>query len=202
MSKTASLLALVAGATVVAQPVRAAEFIGPRIEARMGHDRMTLDDDYQDIPGRLSGAILGATVGYDRAVGDGVIVGVEATALASTAKASTLLARDELELGASRDVDVMARIGRKVSNDTLVYAKAGYAHSRFSFVYKSFVRGAYDIDTLHRSQGGPRLAVGVEHAFSDKVFGSAEYRHTDYSGFRFSSDATRGQILFGVGLRF
>jgi outer membrane immunogenic protein len=202
MSKTVILLALVAGASIVAQPGRAADFTGLRIEARAGHDRVSVKDSYPDIPNRLSGATLGATLGYDRAIGDKTIVGVEATALASAAKDSTLLNKDKLELGSNRDFDLMVRVGRKTSANTLVYAKAGYAYSRFSFAYESFLGDAYDVATLHDHQDGLRLAAGIEHAFSDKVFGSAEYRHTDYSGFQFNSDATRGQVLFGLGLRF
>lgn len=202
MLKTVILSALVAGASLVAQTGHAAEFTGPRVEARLGRDRIAVDDDYPDIPERLSGTALGATVGYDRAIGGQTVIGIEATALASTAEASSLLNKDELKLGSNRDFDLMVRLGRKVSGKTLVYGKAGYAYSRFSVAYESFLGDAYDIDTRHDSHGGLRLSAGVEHAFSDKVFGSAEYRHTHYSGSLFDSDTTRGQILIGIGLRF
>jgi len=200
--KAIILPAIVVGASLIAQAGHATEFTGPRLEVRLGHDHVAVDDNYPDVPGRLSGATLGATLGYDRAVGDKTIIGVEASALASKTHASTSIDKDKLKLGSSRDFDLMVRIGRKVSKDTLVYAKAGYAYSRFSVTYESFIGTAYDVDGRHKNQGGARVAAGVEHAFNDKLFGVVEYRHTGYSGYLFDSDVTRGQVLFGMGLRF
>jgi outer membrane immunogenic protein len=201
----ARLAPLTAVALLCAVPVSAANFTGPRAEVRVGYDRLGADDDNVDIPDTLDGASFGGAVGYDHAIGSNLIVGIEAgLAFTINDDETVILARDRLRLDLGRDFDVMARIGTKVSENALVYAKAGYANSRIAARYSEFVGpGSADVTRYSENEDGIRLATGVEYALGERAYVKGEYRHTDYgNGGRYQDNLSRNQLIAGFGYRF
>jgi outer membrane immunogenic protein len=201
----ARLAPLTAVALLCAAPVDAANFTGPRAEVRVGYDHLGADDDNVDIPDSLDGTSFGGAIGYDHAIGFNLIVGIEA-ALAFTINddETVALARDRLRLDLGRDFDVMARIGTKVGENALVYAKAGYANSRITARYSEFVGpGSADVTRYSENEDGIRLAAGVEYALSERAYVKGEYRYTDYgNGGGYQDNLSRNQLIAGFGYRF
>jgi len=196
---------LAAVALLCAVPVNAADFTGPRAEVRVGYDRLSADDDNVDIPDTLDGASFGGAIGYDHAIGSNLIVGIEAgLAFTINDDETVALGRDRLRIDLGRDFDVMARIGTKVGENALVYAKAGYANSRVTARYSEFVgTGSPDLTRYSDNEGGIRLGAGVEYALGERAYVKGEYRYTDYgNGGGYQDNLSRNQLSAGFGYRF
>jgi outer membrane immunogenic protein len=139
------VLAAVAALTALAAPVAAqdvaqdATFTGPRVGATVGYDTIHGNDD----------VAYGGSVGYDFAY-RGAVVGVEATAEDSEVKANGVRA--------SRDLAVSARLGYVVLPRTLLFAKAGYATTRFEYLGD------------HTNLEGVRFGGGAEFALTPKTY--------------------------------
>lgn len=162
-----------------AAPASAAEFVGPRIELHAGWDRAGIDGETED------GVVYGGGVGYDVAIADGTTLGVEA----NVDFATTDVAVGGGELQAKRDIEGSARLGFKVGERALLYAKAGYTNARVTAAAFGF--------SLSDNLDGVRLGVGGEYAYGDRGFAKVEYRYSNYeAGFE------RSQLLFAVGARF
>ena len=196
MLKPLPLLAVLAG--LAASPVCAADFTGARLEARVGYDHVSIDDQFEDIPDTLDGPAIGGAMGYDWAVGSRFTVGVEAGATLPTDSEETVtLAKDRLTPEAERDLDILFRVGARMSDRALLFAKAGYANSRFASRYDSFVGTGFETEEAHEDEDGLRLGAGVEVKLNERFFATAEYRYTDYR-----DDVSRSQLFAGVGVRF
>lgn len=152
------LLALVA-VVGLATPAVAADkpnsnFVGPKVELTAGLDNVK---NYRD-----SKINYGAAAGFDLPVGNRLTVGVEANA-------NNVF--DYTDIGAS------ARLGVAVTDNLLLYGKAGYAKLRdFS---------------------GPRVGAGLELHSGLPFYSKVEYRYSD-----FQDGVGRHEALVGFGLRF
>ena len=185
---------LLAGAAllgVVASPAFAADFTGPRVEAHVGWDRVGVDsggvDDHED------GIAYGVGVGYDFALNDRLIAGVEANVDFFDTDYSETIGATTYGLEAKRDFDIAARLGTKVGENALLYAKVGYTNAR---IKASAVGGGVNISDAENGDG-VRLGAGVEYALGTNVYAKAEYRYSNYEG-----GFDRNQVLTGIGFRF
>lgn len=198
---------LLAAAIVAAAPATAAEFTGPRIEARVGYDRLglKLSDGEDSIKGHKDGVAFGAGVGYDFALGKGLIAGVEANLdFFSTKTCTEIFGEDEACLKARRDIEVSARLGGKVSDKVLIYGKVGYANGQVKLTYNDFEDILEDF-SAKADKGGIRVGAGLELALGEKAYAKVEYRYTDYSGDSVEGiklNFDRNQVIGAIGVRF
>lgn len=112
----------------------------------------------------------GLNVGYDRAYGN-IIAGVTAEF------------QEGGETAYGRDLSIAARVGTKVTDNALVYGLVGYTNQGTEGYF-----GKLD---------GVRLGLGAEVAFNEKLFGTVEYRYSNYE-----RGAELHQTLLGLGVRF
>lgn len=206
MKKTFVTGAAVVGA-MLANPALAndenAKFSGFTATVLVGLDKVKAEDGAGN-SGDESDVAYGAAVGYDFDLGS-VVVGAEAELTDSAVETSAtdvLVVGDSFSLKADRDIYVGARIGVRVIDNALLYAKAGYTNTRLKGTYSFGGSSASDSEDL----GGFRVGAGVEVAI-EKVFGRLEYRYSDYGELNFQGTPTgvsftRHQVLFGLGYRF
>jgi len=155
LKKIFALVAIAAAA--LSTPSLAADFTGPRIEVTAGFDDVTKANEVADVT-------YGAAVGIDAPLfgSNKLIVGVEASV------------DNVLEY---RDYGVSARLGYKLADNVLAYAKAGYAD--------------------FRGLEGVRVGGGFEYAVTNNLYAKVEYRYSDLE-----LNVGRHQGLVGVGIRF
>lgn len=209
---TAIALAIISLAT----PAFGQDFTGPRIEAHVGWEQVgasgTLDDgfDVYDVDGDKSGVAYGVGIGYDFALSDALIAGVEASFdMSDTKKCSEVFGLDRACIKAKRDLEVGARLGQKLSPTTLVYVKAGYVNGKFGLNYVDF-EDILPSFSISDTRSGYRVGAGVEALLGSKTYIKAEYRYTDYGNWKYSDPDIgalnvgfdRHQIMAGVGYRF
>ncbi|RYY47117.1 MAG: porin family protein, partial [Sphingomonadales bacterium] len=96
-----------------------------------------------------------------------------------------------------RDLDLSLRIGAKVGDKTLVYAKGGWANSQYRARAVIGGVGGPTTTDVRTNEDGWRIGAGLEHMITDKIYAKAEYRYTNYG-----DDVSRHQLLAGVGYRF
>lgn len=146
------------------------DFTGPRIGVVLGYDNL------QD----REGLTYGLVAGVDAPIVKGVTLGVEATLEDSTA--------DGGFVNGSRDIGINLRAGVKVLDRAQLFAKAGYASTRFEFVGTGAGVGLE----------GFRYGGGVEYALTDNLYITGEYRRTEYE----DNLGGRDGALVGFGYRF
>ncbi|PAX07109.1 outer membrane protein [Sphingomonas lenta] len=185
-----------AAATLAATPAAAQDFTGPRLEANIGYDRLDADTGVAGAPDHAEGLRLGAAVGYDVALGPNFTIGAEAGigwSLDDRERAAVGTSRVGIDSG--RDIDVSLRLGARVAPRTLLYAKAGWANTRFEGEVRN-ASGAL-VSRVRGDEDGYRLGAGVEQALGRRLFVKGEYRYTNYG-----DDLERHQALVGFGVRF
>ena len=196
-------VAAVLATAAASMPAAAAEFSGFRAELQGGWDSTSIG--YVDRFGtnweKSNSAFgYGAEVGYDFPISEGVILGALGNIAGSTANAedmlcpnggACLLGRDNVNANLGFNFSLMARVGFKVADSTLLYGAGGYANQNIKY-YITPVGGTTLADS--NSYGGFRLAAGVEQAFGEKLYGKLEYRYSDYN-----SNLTTNQVWAGVG---
>jgi outer membrane immunogenic protein len=199
---------IAAAATLfISTATSAANFTGPWIEARGGFDSVELKVSAKgaSVADSKGGFGYGAATGFDFALGSKAIAGVQLGAYGTSTKAcSAIYGNDQACLKAGRDLEVLARLGFKAGNDTLIYGLVGYANGKISANYIDFGNSANN-GSASATGGGVRVGAGFEQAFG-KIFAKAEYRYTSYSksdiGFGANAGFNRNQVLVGVGYRF
>jgi outer membrane immunogenic protein len=191
--------------TLLATPALAqdsAVFGGPYAGAIAGYDHVILSDGTDSAS--KDGLAYGAVIGYDAALGRGVI-GVEGEISGSTAKErarDVFATGDTVNLHAARDLYAGIRGGFLVTPDTLVYVKGGYVNGRANVSYT--LGGTTTTDGS--SVDGWRVGAGIEQAFG--LFKARlEYRYSDYGQFSYAStnlgiDAKRHQVVAGLFANF
>src|SRR3546814_14537577 len=95
-----------------------------------------------------------------------------------------------------RSLDLTARAGYLVTDNTLLYARGGYTNAR---VRTSF-DGAAGFRSATENRDGWMVGGGVERAISDKVSARLEYR--DAGLCEGEGKFARHQALFGIAYRF
>ena len=194
----AALLSVAAGvAAGFAAPASAQErapFTGPRVEVLAGYDRTDGGRPVAGAPDKLDGIYVGGAAGYDLALGNTLRLGAEAgVGFNVNDEANGTIGATTYRLASGRDIDLSLRLGAVVAPRTLIYAKAGYANSRFSGQVAS---GATTV-RAGSNEDGLRLGAGVEQMLSDHAYLKGEYRYTTYG-----HGVDRHQLLAGVGYRF
>jgi outer membrane immunogenic protein len=208
MFKTVSVVALVLGA---ASPALAADFAGPRAEARLGWDRTTMEISYDDgfssfnTKGHDDGFGLGAEVGYDVKLGTAAVLGAYAGAeWASTKECTEVYGNDEACLKLGRNFTLGARIGATVSPKALLYVKGGYSNGQLKATYEDFADSSYNFSDK-ANRGGFHLGVGAEMNVTETGYVKLEAVRTNYNDYDNGDeklDTRRTQIVAGFGLRF
>lgn len=183
------------GALAATAPASAADLVGPRVEVTAGLDRVNFDlNNYglgNDV--KAGGVTGGGNVGYDVAIGGGLIAGVEAGVTWSTADRTLTNGTDTATFKSGRDFDLSARLGSQIGPRTLLYGKAGYTNLRVSD--EGMVAGL--ALTNRTNLDGYRLGVGVEQGLGTNTYVKGEYRYSNYE-----QDVTKNEVLAGVGIRF
>lgn len=159
-TKIALAVAALLGTSTVAHAASTDNFTGPRISVTAGIN------DIQGVPDTTD-VTYGLVAGLDVKVAGPVTFGVEAGL-------DNVFDR--------RDVNVNARLGLAVSDNVLVFTKAGYTSFN---------------DAYSRKLDGYRVGGGLELAISKNVFVTGEYRYSDYE----VGVGSHGGAL-GIGLRF
>lgn len=160
MKKT--FIALAATVTALAAtPALAGDFTGPRAELSAGWDDVTKSTDRNDVT-------YGAAVGVDVGVAKRVTLGVEANA--------------DNVFNKTRTIGAAARIGYQISDNALVYGKAGYAS------YK---------DVFSRKLDGLAVGGGIDLKVAGPFYTGVEYQYAD-----FQSGVGRHAVKAKIGIRF
>jgi len=207
-------VALTAAAPALAQ-TEPTPPVGPRIEARVGFDRVVLgvhaSDDLNDesVSGGKSGVTYGGEIGYDLRAGQyatiGVYAGIEG---ASTKECTELYGSDEACLKAGRNITAGVRAGYMFSRTGLLYVKGGYTNGRLRLTYRDATDGSNNFDE-GTNRDGFHVGAGAEMGFSRNFYGKLEYVYTNYNSFDVDDGTTSGnldfdrhQVVAGFGVRF
>jgi outer membrane immunogenic protein len=213
------MVATLLAGSAVASPALAQDanvtFTGPRVEAILGYDHVGAGSSVDNDNGRddqsIDGLLYGVGAGYDFNVG-GAVLGVEGEYTDSTAKSNRGPFTNEFGFGRvsqGRDLYIGARAGILASPTTLVYVKGGYTNSKLNVLAGDTNQST---DTSFKLDGW-RLGAGLEHAFSQNMFGKVEYRYSKYdsahidfangaTSSEFNIDTDRHQVVAAVGWRF
>lgn len=191
-----SVIILAAAASAFATPAFAQDFTGPRVEANVGYDRVEFDSGLTGAPDDAQGVRLGGAFGYDVALGRSFTIGAEAgIGWSLDDRERATIGATQVSADSGRDIDVSLRLGARVAPRTLLYAKAGWANTRFTGEVRN-AAGAL-VSRVRENEDGFRVGAGVEQRLGDRFYVKGEYRYTGYG-----DDVSRHQALVGFGLRF
>ena len=193
LAATGATAVLVAFSSPAAAQSREA-FTGPRVEVTGGYDTTSIDAPAAGAPDSVEQARIGGAIGYDLPLGTawtlGAEVGIGGT-FGDGRRFNVGATRYEVDQG--RDIDASLRPGYKLSDRTLLFAKAGWANSRYT---GRVAMGTTSI-TESTDEDGVRFGAGIEQMLTGNIYAKAEYRFTTYG-----DDVERHQALAGVGFRF
>lgn len=167
-------VAVAAAAALAATPAFAQDnppaFNGAHIDAMVGIDQIRGGGDHE------TGVAFGIAAGYDIRKNNAVF-GVELEAADSTISDSGV--------SANRDLYAGLRVGAVISENALLYAKAGYTNARASFAGTG------------TNFDGIRAGAGIEWAVGRHLSIRGEYRYSNYE-----DGLSRHQGVMGLGYRF
>lgn len=221
------MLSLAALAAAVAVPAMAQDapaptrsqgeiiFTGFRVEGHVGYSHANVQlfnrDDFPDLAAidndaGSDGVMLGVGVGYDVDLA-GLVVGAEA-GIDWTLGDSRLQVGDvdtEVKLDYGRDIEVGARVGKRIGRNLLLYAKGGYTNLRVN----ARGTGLIDFDGVgdggFRASGnldGWRVGGGAEVALPAGFLGGAAYGKLEYRHSEYDADVSKDEALLALGFRF
>ena len=197
VSLAGTALAMGLGSAASAEP-----FNGPFVGVQAGWN--------QDAPGTPSTALGevvvdrsrdsvagGVFAGYDYKISPRIVLGAEAGV---TFGADDSLVRDtgstRVTIDPRRAIDLTARAGYRVTDNMLLYARAGYTNAR---VQTSLEDGT-GIRSASDNRDGWLVGGGLERALNDNISARLEYRYADLSEGDGKFD--RHQALVGIAYRF
>lgn len=199
---------------LAATPAAAADFAGPRAEARFGWDRTTVEVEYDDGDTAFEGKDhddglgVGVEFGYDFAVGGAVVGGYAGVDFANTKECSEVFGNDEACVKLGRNFTLGARIGAAVTPSTLLYVKGGYSNGQTKVTYEDFADSDFNT-TEKANRDGFHVGVGAEMNVSETGYAKLELIRTNYNDYGYSddfvdasTDSRRTQATLGFGLRF
>lgn len=177
-----------------ATPAMAEPFSGPYVGAEIGLDNyegqaddlFATGDSYDGISG--NGVVGGVFAGYDFAAGN-AFFGIEAKASLSDAEASYDDTFDTLSLRAKESFGASARAGLMVNDSTGLYARLGWANTKFKVDVDGFDESGSD-DALV-------LGAGLQTRLGSNASLRVEYVRSDYDDF-----IKNNAVLAGVAYHF
>jgi outer membrane immunogenic protein len=190
-------IALSAALALAPTPAAAEDFTGPRIEAHAGWDRLGVESTAFKLDDGKDGIVYGVGAGLDVALSPTIIAGVEAEFDLSDVDLRSVAGTTTATVEAKRDISVAARLGAKVGENVLLYAKAGYSNARLEGVITTGGTTGPSVTKISGNGDGLRVGGGVEFALGGGAYAKAEYRYSDYEG-----GVTRHQAVTGLGFRF
>jgi outer membrane immunogenic protein len=165
---------------------KAADFTGPRIEARLGYETPTVSDDTGVY--KIGSAVsYGGEAGFD--LGKKVTFGGYVTWEASGVK----FCDNGSCLGEDSTLGAGARVGFVVSKNLLLFVKGGW-----SKINMSASQGG---QSGTASKDGVQGAIGIETNLSKMTYTKLEFNYGDYGDF-FGAKLQRRQAAVGFGVRF
>jgi outer membrane immunogenic protein len=208
---------LMVATAVLASPVQAQDFPALRIDAHTGYDRVDGNLTYSDSAApeddfsegeATSGAVFGATAGFDVPVGR-VYLGVEASAeFAENERCAEVFGNDAACFGVGRNFAVGPRIGIAASKRTLVYVGGAWVNGQAKISYEDELSPENDF-SFSDTQNGYRLSGGIEHRLQGSFFLKVEYRYSSYDDYVYELDTARAelgfsrhQVVAAIGSRF
>ncbi|WIW90301.1 outer membrane beta-barrel protein (plasmid) [Sphingobium sp. V4] len=201
MNKFIIASAVLFAATGVSAAASAETFNGPFVGAQIGWNHDEAGTVGTSI-GRVNSSnerdafIGGAFVGYDYKITPKIVIGAEAGfSVGADDAVSGGAAGSALVLDPKYSIDVSARAGYLVRENTLVYVRGGYSNVRANvrLTEASDIRGKDNRDAW-------MVGGGVEQAITQNISARLEYRYSDLSEGRGSWD--RHQVLLGAAYRF
>ncbi len=216
---TITAAALAAAASPAAAQAIVDTPLGPRIELRVGWDRLDAVTEVHDGASREevttgdSGITYGGEVGYDMVLSGASVVGIYAGLSKSTFETcddlsfgATVIARDCLSAG--REIAVGGRIGFVTGPNSLVYLKGGYSNGEFRRDVRNIVTPADNFRETTKLDGF-HLGAGGEFGLTSRAYGKLEYLYTNYAAdkgtvdqYRIETGLERHHVLAGLGYRF
>jgi outer membrane immunogenic protein len=167
-------LALIAAVSVLAMPAfaHAQEWTGTYVGAELGYGKteVELRDGTDSAEEDFSGANLGGFIGY-AAQKNRWVYAVEGDLRKDNNSKEYDVFGDTLEMGTEYSASLRARVGYTVDK-AQIYATGGFGMTQ------AFIE--FNGDKESESFYGPVVGAGVDYAFSEKVFGRAEFRVTNY----------------------
>lgn len=139
----------------------------------------------------------GVFAGYDYKLTPKVVAGVEAGI--NLSDSDDLVSSNggrTASIDAERSIDLSARLGYLVTDNTLVYARGGYSNVRAETTLTNAAGTLRDRSNLD----GWLVGAGIERAISQNISTRLEYRYSDLSEGDGKFD--RHQLLMGVAYRF
>jgi outer membrane immunogenic protein len=204
----ASLLALASTSAIAADVVyqqapvpeavsaQAFSWSGPYLGVHGGGGWLNGDFDFAGAGSRsedFNGGLFGAFVGYNFQFDNNVVLGVEGN-LDYNWNDKNFAGAD---IGTDWSGAVRGRVGYAFDR-ALVFAAGGWTATR----------GFVDLPGAGKSEetfNGWTVGAGVDYAFTDMIFGRAEYRYNDFGdkdiqGFK--ADLNQHTVTVGVGVKF
>jgi len=174
-------------ALAVSTPALAADFTGPRVEARIGWETPTVSGD-GDVFKLGSAVSYGGEAGYDLKAGRNVTVG----AYGSFEQSSVKDCEDGFCLKVDHNWQLGGRVGLSFGR-AVAYAKLGYSNIRLS----AEADGVSD----HESKGGVGGGIGVDVNAGKRLYWGVEANYSDFGKFE-GINLQRRQVAAKVGVRF
>lgn len=180
----------------IAENVPVFTWTGPYAGVRGGGSWVNGDFDF---PGgdsasqHFNGGLVGGFLGYNWQMDNNVVLGAEGDLNYNWNKEEVV---PGVDAGTDLDGSVRARLGYAFDK-TLVYATGGWQISR------GYIDVGDGKDT--KTFNGWTIGAGVDHAFTDNIFGRVEYRYTDYGSKTIDSVDTnfkQNAVVVGVGVKF
>ncbi|WP_457583107.1 outer membrane protein [Ensifer canadensis] len=145
----------------------------------------------------FNGGLLGAFAGFNYQQGDWVY-GVEGDVSYNWNDKTFDIFGASPEAGSDVSGSVRGRLGYTLNEKALVYATGGWA----------ITRGFVDVPGASKEKetfNGWTIGAGVDYAFTDSLFGRAEYRYNDYGDKDIGGtnvDLDQHQFTVGIGVKF
>ncbi|WP_018239685.1 outer membrane protein [Ensifer sp. BR816] len=145
----------------------------------------------------FNGGLFSAFAGYNYQMGDWV-VGVEGDVSYNWNDKSFTVFGASTEVGTDVSGSVRGRVGYTLSEKALLYGTGGWA----------VTRGFVDVDGAPKEKetfNGWTIGGGIDYAFTNSMFGRAEYRYNDFGDKDVGGinvDLDQHQFTVGVGVKF
>jgi len=195
---TCTLAALASAAILPAIAQNADGFSGFSIGTEIGIQKNKID---VTAPGAVTlknsdrGYALRGFASYDFAVGDSLLLGVEAGLSLGGPDVKDTSGTASVRADPGITIDISARAGLAVSESVLLYGRAGYANSKIEVSASNTAVPGTSVNSDKR-KGGLLLGAGGEWAMSDVLSLRAEYRRSKLG------DLKSDQVMLGGLVRF